>query len=70
MKPARYQKANENPFPKEEELLRMNYNDINKLLDRFLQIEDEDGYVTKTNQVERIQIIDLDFKGKDKRPNR
>lgn len=71
VKPFRYTKATENPsLPKEDELLRMNYNDVNRLLDRFLQIEDEDGFVVKQNAIPRIQIIDLDFKATDKRPAR
>lgn len=70
MNPIKYSKTAENPFPKDDELLRMNYNDINKLLDRFLQIEDEEGFVVKKNAIPRIQIVDLDFKATDKRPAR
>lgn len=70
MEPIKYKKTSDNRLPSEDELRRMNFNDVNRILDRFLQIEDNDGFVTKRNAVERIQIIDLDFKATDKRPAR
>ena len=70
MRPARYDKTLQNQIPKDDELIRMNYNDVNRLLDRVLQIEDEDGFLIKRNAIEQVQILDLDFKARDKRPAR
>lgn len=70
MRPARYDKTLQIQLPKDDELIRMNYNDVNRLLDRVLQIEDEDGFLIKRNAIEQVQILDLDFKARDKRPAR
>lgn len=46
----------------------MNYDQVTKLLDKLIQVEDDEGFLTKPNAIPTsITIIDCDFRGGDKR---
>lgn len=54
--------------PSNNELERMNFDQISRILDKLVQTEDEEGFLVKSNQVnQQIQIIDCDFRGGEKR---
>lgn len=70
MKQAKYEKTIPG-IPKESDLVRMSYQEINKVLDGLIQTQDEEGFLLKRNSIPKsITILDLDFKGLGKRPNR
>ena len=66
MRKASYTKSIQ--LPPNEELERMNYEQVSKILDKLIQVEDDEGFLVKPNSIPTsITIIDCDFRGGDKR---